>query len=538
MPRMTSEEKRKFLNRAKYYQKNIYKIPRLKGMTTRYSKGIENKHLIPSKELMNKAFKKCVQRYEEYVKTGRVDGYSSNRVAFVYSYAKIENGSVLYWEFIYKLDNYIKNKRILTHENNQFQLLEAIDFGKKVELYNEKKQYTGPMGGYKYFDNYSSFVFELKLDKLKTPGSLFSSDTELDESFKNIKINDYFTLEGPKSGRMIQFEYYQRILNLNPEHVETIYKWGYKNIFYQKISQKKYDFLRKRTKFLPKNITKRDLDIAYTLHKAGVDFKNWEIVKKEFGLESNGYYGEDRFGMNKFDLLEVDYRTRGYRDFPFGSEKKSFTTANGKIIKRILNLLETGESWHELNTFAGACFMLGLNQNKEILKGKKERDKIVEQYEEERKAYKILLSEQERQRILMAQKEQEEKYKEFVKTTKKTLPEVTKNFLKLDLDDFEFIPIKDFKEFTEISEELDLCLITNGFYKKVAKENSIIYIAVPKGMDRTKGEVIEWKIEGEKEKRITVSQIHGYDNKNTKYYEKIKELANSLKYEDLVQKQI
>ena len=79
------------------------------------------------------------------------------------------------------------------------------------------------------------------------------------------------------------------------------------------------------------------------------------------------------------------------------------------------------------------------------------------------------------------------------------------------------------------------CLVTNEFHIKVYKQQRIIYIAVPEGKKETDGEIVSWNLNG---KELSIDQIHGVQNYNTDFYEEIKEIASSLKYNDLVQLQI
>jgi hypothetical protein len=532
---ITKEEKsrqyKKRLEIAKKYQENPFEIPDFMMKDFIYSESIkEAKHLIPKKSLIKKAFKKTVQQYIDFVNGKEIKTYR-NRY-FVYNFIEVKDRSVLYWEFVYYRDHSDFNRDNFTHERNQFTLTEAIDFKKKIGLMNERKNYTG-MGGYRYKVTYDSFITQYKLNSLKTPGSVWSGEKEYHKSFKKLKINDYFTLDTTSKIKNWYMDYcwFQKILNQDPGITEVLFKMGYENLVDRSLSRQKYDFLRKNKKSIPKNITKEELDLMYSIHKSGNDPKDYIMIMDTFGLNFFGKstkYGGYGLYINSFpyelyDLKKVKEDPKGNRYYDTDKTKTSFSSVNAKVLYRVINLLNTGSTWGELNHFAGCCHALGINQNEYIFKGRKEREAIAKEFDRQKKEIKhnfVVLEREKKKKLILS------------------LEEVTNSFKEIKTANFTFVPLKTFKDFQETAKKFRNCLITNEFHLKVSKQQRIIYIAVPVGRKETEGEIVAWNVEGTENKKISINQINGVQNKNTIFYEEIKKIATSLTYNDIVQKQI
>lgn len=516
----------KRLEIAKEYQKNPFKIPDFMMADFVYSDNIkEAKNLIPSKRLIQKAFKNVVKQYMDYIK-GKRRLYRDRY--FIFNYIEVKNRSVLYWEFVYYRDYSDFNKENFTHERNQFVMTEAIDFKQKVGLINEKKNYSG-MGGYNYKTTYDSFIYQYNLEKLKTPGSVWSGEKEYHKSFRELEINEYYKLnteEQIKKMWYIDYSWFQKVLNQDPGMTEVLLKMGYTQLANRKLSRQKYDFLRKNKKSIPKNIKKEELDLMFSIYKSGNDPKDYKMIMDTFGLS---YFGRSQirhvntFKSERYDREVLKKRGNGYY-YESDNNKTSYSSVNAKVLYRVINLLNAGSTWEELNHFAGCCYFLGINQNEYIFKGRKEREAIVEEFERQKAEIIQTIREEKRRK--------ENEIKAEKRRMVKSLEEVTSTFKELKIGHFTFIPLRTFKDFQETATKFRNCLVTNEFHIKVYKQQRIIYVAVPEGKKETDGEIVSWHING---KELSIDQIHGVQNRNTDYYEEIKEIASSLKYNDLVE---
>lgn len=532
--KVTKEEKTKRIKKrleiAKEYEKDPFKIPDFMMDDFVYSDNIkEAKNLIPSKRLIQKAFKNVVKQYIKYTK-GEKKPYRDRY--FTFNYLEVKNRSVLYWEFVYYRDHSDFNKEYFTHERNQFVMTEAIDFKQRVGLVNEKKNYTG-MGGYNYKTTYNSFIYQYDLGKLKTPGSIWSGEKEYHKSFKELEINEYYkynTEEHIKKWWYLDYSWFQKVLNQDPGMTEVLLKMGYIQLVDRTLSRQKYDFLRKNKKSIPKNIKKEELDLMFSIHKSGNDPKDYKMIMDTFGLS---YFGRSQiwqvntFKSERYDKEVIKKTGDRYYYESEAKNKTSYSSVNAKVLYRVINLLNTGSTWEELNHFAGCCYFLGLNQHEYIFKGRKEREAIIEEFE--RQKAEII------QTIRTEEKRRENKIKAEKRKMAKSLEEVTSTFKELKIGHFTFVPLRTFKDFQETATKFRNCLVTNEFHIKVYKQQRIIYIAVPEGKKETDGEIVSWNLNG---KELSIDQIHGVQNYNTDFYEEIKEIASSLKYNDLVQLQI
>ena len=195
---------------------------------------------------------------------------------------------------------------------------------------------------------------------------------------------------------------------------------------------------------------------------------------------------------------------------------------NKKSAERIDNLIKTG---HNVKDFIIACLELDLDYNIEVMKQKKIRDAIINEFE----AIKRQKDWKRRREII---RKNEEKLKNVEKEDVKTLEQVTKNFNHVKVDEFVFKPLKTIKDFADVSNELEICLMQNEYYNKVKEGVSMIYTAIPKGKKIKDGEVFELYVYPDE--RIALGQLVGFRNKPTENHEKIKNIVKTFKYENLV----
>ena len=159
------------------------------------------------------------------------------------------------------------------------------------------------------------------------------------------------------------------------------------------------------------------------------------------------------------------------------------------------------------------------------MKQKKIRDAIINEFE----AIKRQKDWKRRREII---RKNEEKLKNVEKEAIKTLEQVTKNFNHVKVDEFVFKPLKTIKDFADVSNELEICLMQNEYYNKVKEGVSMIYTAIPKGKKIKDGEVFELYVYPDE--RIALGQLVGFRNKPTENHEKIKNIVKTFKYENLV----
>ena len=477
-----------------------------------YHDKLEFKYLKPSQKLIKMAYKQLLSDYKKSI-NGERYSYQSRRT-FYFNYFKIRNGKeVIRYEFVYWVKSG-KNERIYNEEGNQFVFMGAHNFAKQHGIENEKRCFSY-IGGYTFKPTYHDFVYSYTMDRKEYSAFRFSGSREYDESYTKIKINDYLTINGKHTQDYIL----QRYLNSDPTIFEMLYKFGFMNLLGYKISKPKLNFIKSNIKFLPKDIQKSELDMAYTLY---FNKKNWKDYKKV--KYTMTYYG------NKIELSHYDIEGRRAN---WGNTKRVFSSTNIKAFFRIQNLLkEKTETMETIKDFLGICWWYNLDFNKEIFKGKKERDGIIKTYFQEKEEKERIAKENERRERERKEKERLEDMKLEEKIKNMTLPEVTDKYKEIKIDNFTMKPLRTMKDFSDIQENMSLCLIRNEYYKKVLKEKSILYIVVPENKKDIEGLVVEWKVEAGKE--LKVSQISGYNNGTTDDYDTIKEIAKKLTYEDLI----
>lgn len=507
-------EKKKEQERTKF-KENPFEIPEYMIKEFDYSPNIKEAiHLIPNEELIQKAFRSIVERYIGYVKEKTYR--KIERMNF--SNLEVVERSLLYREFSYIINKENTDEDTISHFGNQFVLTEAYDFKKEVGLINERKTFTS-IGGWRYKKTYESFIYQYHAKK-NTQGSFWMFFTECDESVTKLKINNYFTYEiNPENLKYenLNLKWIQQVLDQDPEVTEVLFKMGYNRLVHRKMSKQKYDFLRKNKKSLPKTIDKTDFDLAFSIYKAGKDPKDYVMIKDTFGRNK---FGQNSIGTNVF--YEPDYNLTKLKketlDLGYsyrGNTKISFSSTDAKVLYRVINLLNTGSTWQELNHFCGCCYGLELNQNEYIFKGRKEREAIVKEFES---------------KISEIKREIRAEINEKKKKEKKILEKTTANFKELTVDGFLLKPLKTYKDFQETATKFRNCLMTNQFHLKVASERKIIYLAIPLGKKETEGEIISWN----RSDTLNIDQIHGVQNTNTIYYEEIKKIALNMKLEDLL----
>ncbi|NCU41503.1 MAG: hypothetical protein EOM19_02125 [Candidatus Moranbacteria bacterium] len=437
---------------------------------------------------------------------------------------------------------------------------------------------------------------------------------EYSKNYRELKINPYFTL---KAGERDEYET-QRIMELNPTHVEMLYKLGYRNLWKQRVSEKKVEFLKKHAKEIEKElgklITVEELSKAYTLKEKGIGLKKIHEVL---------------YFIRVFSVFLDEYNFDGKAKQVINGNQKGTKTKDVTKIMRMVNVAKEHGIEH-VKTCRGVCYYFDMDFEAFIFKGLKERESVIEEWKEKKREFR-LKNQREYRRRLREQKEKEKmrrisfddfcqknkvvfedlgkenfyikeingiqieealwvneisiaefyeekkelyefeknnkiivekKEKEFIlvsvndkiinktiysdktkaikrtyedflyeeKVKKTTLEEATEKLKEIKVDRFIFTPLKTMKDLQEIQDEMQLCLIRNEYHKRIKGRKVVLYIAREENQDKTKGEVIEFKIE---KNEITPVQIRGKENKNTENYEAIKEIAKTLKYEAL-----
>lgn len=434
-------------------------------------------YLKPTRALINRAQKELMKEYKKFVKNKE----KGTRQLY-YRHSTIRNKRVILYEFVLHMEN----NRTYKPETSKFEFVASFDFYMQKGLMTEKKVYY-TIAGWAYKPYYHYMVYPFKWEGSK--GGFFSRPrvSSKTHSFKNIKISKHF------STRVISKSYspydVQKIILKDPKEVEMLYKLGFTWLLPIKNSKKRLNFIKKHSKDLPKRIMSKEIN---TIIKTKTIFKNKTI--KEV-LEFNKLLERSRINIYKL---------------------------NKESAKRIDNLIKAG---HNVKDFIIACLELDLDYNIEVMKQKKIRDAIINEFE----AIKRQKDWKRRREII---RKNEEKLKNVEKEDVKTLEQVTKNFNHVKVDEFVFKPLKTIKDFADVSNELEICLMQNEYYNKVKEGVSMIYTAIPKGKKIKDGEVFELYVYPDE--RIALGQLVGFRNKPTENHEKIKNIVKTFKYENLV----
>lgn len=331
---------------------------------------VDYTYLKPSEALVKKAFKTVKEIYLNSMATGgEYRNFSYWNI--YYSYTKVVKGMVIRYQFNYFIDS--KNRSIVGAEGNQFNLLIAFDYKHSRGIWNEKLQYSG-MAGYVYKPTYHSLVHPYCYDKKHDEGGMRWGHYEYARSYEKLRINPYFSIgtgnRNPYSS--------QRLLELNPNHVEMLYKLGYVNLWDKRIADKKVEFLKKHMKELRKDITLNELSKAYVLDKKGLKIKDLDTVLWFI----NNFY----FEPYKYDFDSKYYRTSNSFNY-YGKLKGTKTEDLTKII-RMMNLTKEFGLEH-LVTCRGVCYYFNMDFESFIFKGLKERQAVIAEWEEQKHQHKL-----------------------------------------------------------------------------------------------------------------------------------------------------
>jgi len=570
---------------------------------------VDYNYLKPSETLVSKAFKFLKEKYLEVMSSGNPHNYITWWNIY-YSYTVIRNGAVIRYQFNYFIDS--KNRSIIGAEGNQFNLLIVYDYKNSRGIWNERLQYNG-MAGYVYRPTYHGLINPYHYDKKHDEGGMRWGYYEYAPNYKKLKINKYFSIgvgeRNPYSS--------QRILELNPNHVEMLYKLGYSNLWNRRMSDKKVEFLKKHMKELRKNITINELSKAYALHRKGLKLKELDNIL--------WFMNDFTFYPYKFDF---DYKKKSQNY----SYSKGTTTEDLNKLIRMMNITKEHGMEH-LIMCRGVCYYFDMDFESFIFKGLKERQGVIDEWKELKHQYELKQRRERDKEVRRRKKEaklrailfedfcqknkvvyekiadeeyiikqindiemdrklntswhsiaeiyeEEKEMYEFKKENtyvvekekngymlltvngkeinrylsdndpkavkriydqvlyeeriaKTTLEDVTKNLREIKMGGFIFTPLRTMKDFQEIQDQMELCLMRNEYYQKVKGGKIFMYIAHLENQERTNGEVIEFII---KNKTITPGQISGYNNKSTPNYDAIKQLASQMTMDQLIQK--
>ena len=359
-----------------------------------YHQYLEFKYLKPTKKLTKLAYKELTKLYKKSI-NGERSIYDS-RTTFYFNYFKIRKREVIRYEFAY----YVragKNRQIYNEEGNQFTFMGAHNFARRHGIQNEKRCFSY-MGGYTYKSTYDDYVYSYTTEKKTFNAFRYMGSRIFDESYKKVKINDYLTIDG----RKFQDFFLQKCLNDDPELFEMIWKFGFMKLLTRKIAKNKIEFLKRNIKIIPKDIEKKELDLMYKIEKMGESIEDSKEISRAMSTLTYSFRG-----YNYILYGRENYR----RNIPY--DVHIIKHSNLKTYYRIRNILKENKeiTIKDITHFAGACFAFELDFDKEIFKGKKVREGIVEAFEREKEIEK----EQEF-------KKKEESFKEIERKKRMTLP--------------------------------------------------------------------------------------------------------------------
>jgi hypothetical protein len=452
------------------------------------------KYLLPSKTVMKLAKKELIKRYMETTIEYRGTGFSLLRKRTMYfKYTKMVKGRIIKYQFCYWVHSKNQKKEFGT-KGNQFEFILAYDFKKSQGLINEKYVFTY-LGGYTYKPTYKSFVYPYKNSKRKNEGGFKSGKIEYEhETYKKIKINNFCSIG---TEEMIPYEA-QRILELNPEHVEMLYKLGYKNLWKIRIADKNLEFLKKNTKNIKKNITLNELSIMRRTIEKGYSIEDYAKI-----LEI-----KERINENKY-----------FRNLYIYAPLHAESVKEIKNERRLLNI-EKEHGIEHLIKLRTCCTYLKIDFRKVLEKGLKHRNSIIEECEKENERIRTEKIEKQKKAFIKEEKEE-----------KKTLEDVTKKFKELRKKGYILKPLRNMKDFIEISENMELCLMNNEFYKNVIREKTIIYSIFKETDNPELGEIALFDLN---KNELLLGQMTGSSNRDTEYHKEMKSILKELKYKEII----
>jgi hypothetical protein len=581
--------------------------------------------LKPTKKIIKIAKEHLLKNYLDVLADKRYGGNVYYYGCDYVTYTEIVKGEVKKYQFVYYVSKE-KGKDIFNFEKNIFTLTLAYNYKTKKGLTNEKYKYSG-MAGYVFRHTNDDFIIWYNYSKIKKRGReggfKWHATSLQSEDYKKLKINDFFYLNNSKTEEHIT----QRILSLNPNHVEMLYKMGFENLYYYRFSDKKIEFIKKNIKELDKKITHREISKAYTLVKKGLKINMYKEILKILTIQFNPY----EYNFDRKVKTTMSY---------YGSDTIFLTkTEDTKKLLRIYNLIKEFGIQHIID-LRGCCYRFELNFDDMIFKSLRMRTVIIDEWQEQKiehnkeqkriadrlrrerikkqnlgfksleefkktheviyevikegyfKDYclikeidkievdrKIDLTTTNMEEVFEEAKEIDNFYKrnkiiientktktnitsingektkiniydpnrrtiyvgarrflEEKRVAKLSLEDITSKLNYLERKDFKIEPLKTIKDLTDFQEKMKLCLMNNDYASRIKKEELFLFVAYKNDMkSKYEGEVIEFRIKNKEIKEV--GQIAGYDNKNTVNYEKIKQIAHSLKYKDIVREQ-
>lgn len=439
-----------------------------------------HKYLLPSKSLYNASKKKLLKYHRKRTKEGVWHKTMHLR------HMSLRKGAIILYEFILYF-------RTRTSEP-LFELTEVLDLKNLKGLMSEKKVFYG-MGGWQYRPTFHYHIYDYTLKNKREIGNSFKFPN-IRTGYKNVteyKVNEYFTLDLTEINKLyINYKDLQIFIEQDPTEIELLSKAGFYWIIPRRKSKEKVRFIIKNQKYLG-------------------SYKQYTWLS-----EFNNFYKIYNTYKNTYNIKQIVVLSKEI------SRKINISEHNGKTIKRIMNLINSGMDSQHIHKLKNACSYLKLDFNKEIFRGEKQRLAIINTEELKR-------AEERQLRIYRVNTEIYQKEKKNKKQLK-TLIEVTTKFKEFELQDIIFKPLKSMEDFVTISNSLELCLIQNEYYKSVAKEEKVLYLAQPKNESIKQAEVIEFYWKG----KFKVGQVNGLNNNKSPLHNKIYELANTFTKEDLL----
>lgn len=441
-----------------------------------YANNIEDfKYLKPPKKLLEKAERELRRIRKTHIKKGILER------RLYYTYITIKRGALMAYEFIL----FTKSQTA----ESIFEISEVIDFKKRNILISEKKQFVY-IGGWVYRPTYDYFLYAYhETSKRDLGNSLRRADIYIeDPKVTNLKINDYLTIPT----RHIFYEEIQKIMNKDPNEIEFLYRNDYKHLMPNKMSKKFLEFVKIHNKHL-KHLSLIGIRQHYKVWSAYKGKKNIQQVKNILSIYQD-------YNIHKYSIKEIP---------------------------RVVNLIDNGTTSKHLTDFTTACKELDVDRKTEIFKGLKIREAIINEYNHKVEAKRVA---EEQRRLERLRKETNEKARK-AQLANRTLEQITKNFKHVEVENFEFIPLKSIKDFTEVSNTLSLCLIQNEYYNNVKREEQLIYLVTPKGKTMRDSEVVQFY---NRKGGLEVGQVSAYKNKKSENHDIIVELAKQMTKEDLI----